>query len=258
MNPENLVIRLATGPQCATLASMVAVELTKKFEGKLSFPQAQIAITDKEQFDVKSLTEKFANEIFSIPIDPWFEEKRKISHFYKTCFSDNKWKNPNWEQVGFPSIEGKENLKRPEFIFSQMTVDEAFEAYALYFGKDRVWKEWTYKLIEVIKTVQPRPKQNYVMLHVGLNIPDLLNESYDDGISKNIIFMTPVEGIISAFRYRFETGKMYDVKRVTHLSALDQGHYAMCMYKSDDGEFNIGSLDRDYHNPDNGLRQVSF
>jgi len=256
MNPK---IKLASGAQCATLASLVAVALTKKFDGQLTFSQAQIAITDKNQIDVNLLAEKFANEIFSISIDPWVEENRKISHFYKTCFNENKWKNPNWEQVTISTAD--EKFKRLEFIFVEtMTEDDALDAYALRFGKDKVWKEWNDLLVKVIdrETVQARPKQNYAMIHVGGDEPDLLNKSYNDGISENIIFMTPLEGIISAFRYRFETGKMYDVKGVTRLSALDHDGYAMHMYGGNDGEFSMDSYDRDNRFSDVGLRQVSF
>lgn len=258
-NPEEVAIMLATGPQCATLAQMVALALTKKFDGKLAFSQAQIAITDKKQFAVDALAEKFASEIFAIPIDPWTEEKKKISLFYKTCFTDNKWKNPNWEQVTIPEPEG--NLKRLEFIFIEtMTEDDALDAYALRFGKDKVWKAWSDALVKVIDraTVQLRPKQNYAGLHVGGDEPDLLGKSYDDGISENIIFMTPLEGIISAFRYRFETGKMYDVVGITRLSALDRYGNAMCMYRGSHGEFCMGGSNRGNCYPDYGLRQFRF
>lgn len=258
MNPNEVTIMLATGPQCATLAQMVALALTKKFsEGKLSFSQAQIAITDSKQFVVNELAEKFVGEIFGISIDPWIEEKKKISHFYKSCFDDPKWKNPNWEQVTIST--GKEELKRPEFIFSKMTVQEAFDAYALYFGKDKVWKAWD-NISKAIdhETVQPRPGKNYAILHIGGDEPDLLNKSYDDGISENIIFMTPLEGIISAFRYRFETGKMYDVVGVTRLSALDRNGFAMLVYGDADGRFNVDGHRRGNRDPDRGLRQVSF
>lgn len=264
MNPKNfnsneLAIIKATGVQCATLGQMVAVALTKKFEGILSFSQAQIAITDKKQLDVNQLAEKFANEIFSILIDPWFEEKRKISLFYKTCFKDNKWKNPNWDQVTFPTIKG--DLKRPDFFFIEtMTEDDVLDAYDDYFGKDKVWKEWNYKLTKVInrETVQSRPKKNYVGLHVGGDEPDLLGKSYDDGISEKIIFMTPLEGIISAFRYQFETEKMYNLIGVTRLSALDRNDHAMHMYGNTNGKFHLHSSNRVSRDPGRGLRQICF
>jgi hypothetical protein len=254
MNPN---AKMATGAQCSTLAGMVAVALTKKFEGNLTFSQAQISITDKKQLDVNLLAEKFANEIFGIYIDLWSEEKAKISHFYKTCFKDKKWKNPDWEHSLIPGVN--DNLKRLEFIFIKMTEQEAFNAYLDYFGKDNVWKAWDdiTKNIDT-KTIQQRPKQNYPILHVGGDEPDLLNKSYDDGISENIIFMTPLEGIISAFRYRFETGKMYDVIGLTRLSALGRNGDAVRMCRVNDGRFSVDSRNRVYRNSYNGLRQVVF
>ena len=175
MNPNLNEQQMASGAQCSTLAGMIAVELTKSFDGKLTFHQVQTAITDKEQIDVKKLAEKFANEIFGIPIDPDADEKRKISHFYKTCFKDKRWKNPNLDKSAVPEAEG--NLKHPEFIFDEMTEDDAFEAYSEYFGKDKVWKEWNEKLSKIInhESVQVRPKGNYFMRHVGGDEPDMLN-----------------------------------------------------------------------------------
>jgi hypothetical protein len=261
MNPKKFDVKMANAVQYATLGQMVAIAVTKALDGKLTFDQAQTAITDVEQVDVKKIAVEVASQIFSIPIDPWFEEKRKISHFYKTCFTDNKWKNPNWEQVTIPSNKGKEYLKRPEFIFIEtMTEDDALDAYALRFGKDNVWTAWNEKLAKVIDrgTIQPRPAKNYAMLHVGGDEPDLLNKSYDDGVAEAIPFMTPLEGIISTFRYRFETGNMYDVKGITRLSALDCNGDAVSMGRGSHGLFSIDGHSRDFRYPDYGLRQVSF
>lgn len=215
------------------------------------------------QKEIEGISKGITQSVLSLSvIDPWIwiEEKRKISHFYKTCFNDKKWKNPNWDHVAIPTIEGL--LKRLEFIFPEMAkaIDVAFDAYVLRFGKDKVWKVWNEQLSKIIdfETVQPRPKQNYAMLHVGGDEPDLLKKSYNDGISENIIFMTPLEGIISAFRYRFETGKMYDVIGVTRLSTLDRSGSAMSMCGSTGGEFGVDGRGRDLRDPDRGLRQVSF
>jgi len=254
MNPKEEV-KKATGAQCATLASMIAVELTKRFDGKLTFDQAQSAITDQKQKVVILAADRFVNEIFSIPTDAYLEEKKKISHFYKSCFKDKKWQNPNWEQVAIP--EQKENLKRLEYIWNGMTEDEAFEAYALYFGKDKAWKYYD-SISKKIKTVQNRPSKNYVMLHVGGIEPDLLGKSYNDGIGENLIFMVPLEGIISAFRHRFETGEMYDIVGVTRFSALDHCGSAVGMGQLGNGEFNVGRNFRDSRLSNYGLRQVSF
>lgn len=58
--------KIATSAQCATFASMIAVELTKEFEGKLNFDHVQSFITDQNQEVVKLFAERFAIEIFNI------------------------------------------------------------------------------------------------------------------------------------------------------------------------------------------------
>lgn len=205
----------------------------------------------------KKATQKFLGLVNRKKKSLWGEEKSQISNFYKTCFKKKSW-IPNWESIkSLTYFEG--NFRRLEFIFPKMTVQEAFDAYANYFGKDKTWKAWD-DITKAInpETVQPRPGQNYAMLHVGGDEPDLLNKSYDDGVAEATIFMTPLEGIISAFRYRFETGNMYDVVGVTRLSALGRNGYAMRMYRNAYGKFGVDSDDRDERDPDRGLRQVIF
>ena len=87
MNPEEFVIKMANGVQCATLAGKVAVELTKAFEDKLSFSQAQVAITDVKQIDVKKMAEKIKGywyiSIFSLvilfPIGIYIVESKSVA-----------------------------------------------------------------------------------------------------------------------------------------------------------------------------------
>lgn len=202
----------------------------------------------------KKVTQKFLKLKNS---DPWVGEKVKIEKFYRVCFG-KKWVL-NWSEVKFPAVIG--NLKRPEFIFPEMNkvIDVAFDAYAKRFGQDKVWKAWK-KIAEAMnyETVQPRPGQSYVMLHVGGDEPDLLGYSYDMGIEQGILFMTSLEGIISAFRYRFETGKMYDVVGLTRLAALDHFGDAICMCGGSNGKFLMGSYDRGDRYPFGGLRRVCF
>ena len=111
---------------------------------------------------------------------------------------------------------------------------------------------------EVIKEQQERPNGDYAICHVGEDELDMLDKSYDDGISENIKFMVPKEGIISAFRYRTETGKMYDVKGLTRFAALDSDGDAINMCRISDGRFHIDNEDCDYRYCARGLRQVSF
>ena len=209
------------------------------------------------QQGLRATSKKITQRILWRNIDTWFEEKAKISHFYKTCFKDKKWKNPDWKRVMFPN--GNNNMKRLEFIFFEMTEQEAFDAYSNYFGKDKAWKAWD----DITKninheTVQSRPKQNYAIFHVGGSEPDLLNKSYNDGISENIIFMTPLEGIISAFRYRFETDKMYDVIGLTRFSAIDCNGKAVYMCMNNNCKLAIGSFNCGNRYIHSGLRQVGL
>jgi len=249
MNPKKEV-RLASGPQCATLAQMVALELTKTFEGKLTFDQAQVSITDREQLDVKKLAEKFCEEIFGIKADPWTEEKKRIETFYRKFFN----REIDWSKVSLP--EKIVGMNRLEYVFADISENALFEAYAKKFGKDNVWKYYS-SITQAIKSQQARPTGDYAVCHVGGDEPDMLGLSYDDGVEKEIKFMIPKEGILAAFRYRAETGKMYDVKGLTRFSALDSDGGAMCMCRGDGG-FYVGGGSRGSRYPHYGLRQVSF
>ncbi len=206
--------------------------------------------------DSKKVTQKFLG--LKSVIDPWTEEKAKILHFYRTCFKDKKWQNPDLSHLVPEVIQ---NLKRLDYAFPKMNpvIDVAFDAYADFFGKDKAWKAWK-KISEAMDyaSIQPRPKDDYFYLHVGGIEPDMLNKSYDDGVNEGIIFMTPLEGIISAFRHRFETGKMYDVIGVTRLSSLDCDGKVMNMCKDSDGRFSVDSFNRDYDLSNSGFRQACF
>ena len=148
-------------------------------------------------------------------------------------------------------------MKRLEVIFSDITEDDAFNAYAKQFGKDKVWKYYD-SITSSIKEQQARPEDDYAVCHVGGDEADMLGKSYDDGINAGIKFMIPKEGIISAFRYRTETGKMYDVKGLTRFAALDSDGDAMRMRRDVDGQFGISGGYRGLRDSDYGLRQVSF
>lgn len=110
------------------------------------------------------------------------------------------------------------------------------------------------------KTKQFRPDGNYCITHVGTVEPDKkhLNKSYDDFCSDGNKYMIPIEGIIFALRYRFETNNMLDVKGVTRFHALDSDDCVLCMGRGGDGRFCLDWLDRDNRNAVRGPRQVNF
>ncbi len=248
----NQVITPATSGQLVAIGFKIAGTITRVLgdSGKLSFESANHFVLSPDH-EVEKLTENFCKEIFGIEIDPWIEEKRRIEVFYKKFFS----RTIDWSKIVLPAWN--EKMKRLEYIFTDITEDQYFEAYAKKFGNNAVWKYYD-NIAESIKEQQVRPTSDYATCHVGGDEPDLLNKSYDDGINENIKFMIPKEGIISAFRYRTETNKMYDVKGLTRFAALDSVGGAMSMSRNNDGQFDVSYDYRDYRYPDHGLRQVDF
>ena len=219
-------------------------------DGGMSFEQANYLVLSEER-KLEKMTEKFCEEILGIKVDQWIEEKRRIEVFYKKFFN----RTIDWSKFSVPVK--KEGMNRLEVIFSDITEDDIFNAYANKFGEDKVWKYYD-SITNSIKGQQARPAVNYAFSHVGGYELDLLEKSYDDGISENVRFMVPKEGIIATFRHRVETGKMYDVKGLTRFAALDSSGYAMRMYRSSNGQFYISRDSCVYRDPDYGLRQVDF
>ena len=247
----NQIFTPATSGQLSAVGFKIAGTITRVLsEGNFSFEKANHLILNKEK-ELEKLTEKFCEEILGVNVDQWIEEKKRIEVFYKKFFS----RTIDWSKFSLPVKN--EKMNRLDFSFSDITDDQYFEAYAKKFGKDAVWKYYN-SITEAIKEQQARPTGDYPYCHVGGDEPDLLGKSYDDGISENIKFMIPKEGIISAFRYRVETGKMYDVKGFTRFAALDSDGDAMGMSRGSDGRFYVSFDHRDLHDPDYGLRQVGF
>src|SRR3989338_3482313 len=221
-------VKPATSGQLSAVGFKIAGTVTRVLsEGNFSFEEANYCILNDEKA-LEKLTEKFCEEIFGVKVDVWTEEKRRIEKFYKKFFN----RDVDWSKVSLPVKSGK--MSRLDFIFSDITEDDALTAYAKQFGKDSVWKAWD-SINKTIMTEQERPAGDYPYAHVGGDEPDMLGLSYDDGIEKAVKFMVQKEGIISAFRHRTETGKMYDVKGVTRFSALDSDGYAMSMLRLFDG-----------------------
>jgi len=247
----NQVIIPATSGQLSAVGFKIAGIVTRVLsEGNFSFEKANHLVLNNEK-ELEKLTEKFCEEILGVKVDQWTEEKRRIEKFYKKFFNQSI----DWTKFSLPVKN--EKMNRLDFSFLDITEDKYFEAYAEKFGKDAVWKYYN-SITEAIKEQQERPIGDYPYCHVGGDEPDLLNKSYDDGISGNIKFMIPKEGIISAFRYRVETGKMYDVKGLTRFAALDSDGNVMSMHRDYYGQFNVGGGNRGSRNPINGLRQVDF
>lgn len=139
------------------------------------------------------------------------------------------------------------------------TEDDIFNKYVQLFGEDSVWKNYT-NIRNSIREQQSRPKAARLLIHRGGQEPDAehLNKSYDMFYQDGKTYMIPIEGMIAALRYRVETTKMMDVKGLTRFHALDAYGYAMCMYRSSNGEFYVHSYYRDHCYSEYGPREVSF
>ncbi len=226
--------------ETAKLAGLQIDLLEKLREGLVTLEQL-------EKFNLLSLEER--ERIFGSNTDPWLSEKRKIEKFYKKFFN----RTIDWSVFSLP--KKTDRMNRLEVSFADLTEDQIFSAYAKKIGENSVWKYYE-SISKAIESQQERPAGDYAFCHVGGEEPDLLGKSYDDGIEAVTTFMVPKEGLVAAFRFRVETGKMYDVVGLTRFAALDGGGDAMFMFRDGSGRFIISSDFRDFRNPQCGLRQV--
>ena len=184
-------------------------------------------------------------------------EKHRISEFYLECLNTKV----DWTKISIPT--GPKDFKRMELILAGLTEDQIFEAYVKKFGQDRVWKAYQ-SISESIDRTEggepARPKGNYVILHRGGVEPDqeYLNKNYNDFEKDGNKYMIVKEGMITAFRYRFETGDMLDVKGVTRFHSLDADGDAMVMYRFNNDRLSIDRFSRVERYPFYGPRQVVF
>lgn len=178
--------------------------------------------------------------------DIWAEEKKRIEEFYLKFFN----REVIWSKIVIPVIK-KAGMNRLEVIFSDINEDEAFSAYVKKFGVNAVWKYYD-SITGAIHEQQERPAGDYAFYHVGGDEADMLVKSYNDGIK----FMAPKEGIVAAFRYRAETGKMYDVEGLTRFSAFDSAGDALLMRRGLDGQFYINRISSNSSYADCGLRKI--
>lgn len=220
----------------------------------LTMPKEQanaILRTDESKKAFQKKMKKLFGFEIELPIDTWEEQKQQISKFYLECFNITV----DWVIVVIPTaVVG---FKRLELILADLTEDQIFDAYAKKFGKDKVWKAYD-SIRNAIKEQQDRPKGDYVLLHRGGLEPDTkhLNKSYDDFFKDGNNYMVPKEGLIAVFRYRFETGNMFDVKGVTRFHALDSDGDVMSMYGNTGGEFCMGWSGRGHRSAGHGPRQL--
>ena len=149
-------------------------------------------------------------------VDPWKswgKEQEKISIFYQKLFK----RKVDWSKVELPIM--RYPYRKIEYIFSDITEDDMLEVYKEVFGEESVHTEFG-GITKNIHTQQLRPSKDYVVAHWGGLNPNLLCVQYSEIISHGIKAMIPKEGIIAAFRQRFETGECYDITHATQFASL--------------------------------------
>lgn len=244
--------------QCTRFVYAVAGQIAKQLEGQAenSLVQSIVASPDAiESIEAKQIIEEVVTRILQIKVDPWKREKEKIEKFYAKHFGI---KSIGWGKCPIPTTDIP-GMKVLEFFSARVTEDQIFAAYKKEFGEDEVYKAYN-SISKVIQVQQDRPKEDYCGLHKGGDEPDAehLNDTYDMFSADGNTYMVPKEGMIAAFRYRIETGKMYDMKGLTRFHALDSYGFVVGMCKDNKGRWNIGGGNREHSYSGSGPRQLVF
>ena len=239
----------ASGAQYARLGLTISNGVIDAVDGHFTTEEMQQVL--KNETFIREATKKIVSELLNIKIDPWADQKTKIERFYKSCFQ----LSVDWSKVLLP--EKFEDVNFLEYVLERITEDDVFNSYAKKFGKDKVWKYYD-NIRKSIKEQQVVPTGDYTFSHRGGLEPDIehMNKSYDDFYQDGNNYMVPKEGLLAAFRCRFETDKMWDVKGLTRFHALDSDGHAMRMGRNGDGRFDVGYGDRGDRDAVSGPRQV--
>jgi hypothetical protein len=222
----------------------------------LLYGQAQLILSQK---DAEKVLRKKVNTLFEVDIaDEWAEEKAWLENFWKTVFNYTI----NWNDFTLPA-------KTAEFPHLNI-MPTGFTAEQIYSGimncKNFAFKKRSKyysdidEAIKNAKAVQVHATGNYAWADRGTAEPDAchLGKSYDDAIEAKILFLGPIEYLLSCAEFELRTGKVYDVKGLTRLSVLDADGNAM--YGSWSGGFGsrLSNGIRDDRSADHGPREAVF
>ncbi|MBP6908227.1 MAG: hypothetical protein KBB75_00170 [Candidatus Pacebacteria bacterium] len=253
MNNAKETIESASGWQHARLGLIITNGVIDAIRGKLNTDEMQ-EILRNEDF-IRKASEKITAELLNIPIDPWAGQKKKIERFYKSIFN----LTIDWSKVSLPAYD--EKYPRLEYVHGAFHRREYIDGYKKKFGDSSVGPNpYSQTPDSAVKTEQDHPKGNYCFAWKGTIEPDQehLNKSYNDFCSDGNQYMIPKEGIIVAFRERFESGNMLDIKGLTRFHALDFGDCTMDMRRNGGGRFEVGFDSRGDRNSFYGPRQIRF
>jgi len=204
----------------------------------------------------KRATKKFLGLVNAPKSDPWFLEKKKIERFYKSVFN----LTIDWSTTTLPEYDKKR--PRLEYVHKKFNCRRYITAYKKNFGENSVSSDNSYSQDpdRAIYEQQDRPEGNYCFAWKGSIEPDVehLNKSYEDFFSDGNKYMIPKEGIIVAFRERFETRGMLDIEGFTCFHALVFDNCALNMCRNGGGQFRVNSVVRGRCYSDSGPRQINL
>ncbi len=234
----------------------------------------------------KSLKETSGHKVAGLTIDimsKWRKEEistQQIENFLSMTFAEREEKfgrspwqvHINSNQKFYKEVFGLDiditlsvPLSPVDFVgllyIPQMKGDLAVKAYRKIFGDTSVYdNDYSKNIDTMIKEQQTRPDGPYWIRHRNSIEPDAehRNKSYNDFHKDGNNYMVPLEGILFALYYRWQTGQMIDVVGVTRFHALDTDGGVLGMIRNGDSQFRLVWHGRDSRFSDYGPRQVNF
>lgn len=178
--------------------------------------------------------------------DPWSTQKANVERFWKVLFPEYII---NWSDYVLP--EYSDRYSHLNIMPAGFTGEQIYAAIQnckvfKFKGRSKCMNNIDQALRRA-KFVEPRPTGNYSWADGGTAGPDQehLNKSYVDSINAGLIFMGPVEYLLSCALYEFLTGNVYDIKGVTRLSVRDSNGHAVsgCWRGGDSSDLGWGYCD---------------
>lgn len=243
----------ASGAQNARFGLIITNGILDAIDGKFTVEGMQEL--QKNETLIRDITKKVASKILNIPIDPWADQKKKVERFYKSNFN----LTIDWSKVTLPAYD--ETRPRLEYVHAEFNCKRYINAYKKKYGDNSVASNsYSQDPDSAIHTQQNRPQVNYCIAWAGTIEPDTehLGKSYDDFHTDGNKYMIPKEGIIAAFRGRFSTSKILDIKGYTRFHALDSDGHVLDMHRHGNVQFHVGRDSRGSRISTLGPRQISF
>jgi hypothetical protein len=211
----------------------------------------EITVQQIESFLQMTFAER--EEKFGRIVNPWQEHLDSNQKFYKEIFGLDI-------DMTLALPEAPEDFVGLLYI-PQMGGDLAVKAYKKLFGDNSVYdSDYSKNIDAVIKEQQDRPIAPYWIRHRNGVEPDSEhhNKSYDDFHKDGNKYMVPLEGILFALYYRWQTKYMIDVIGITRFHALDSDGHVLRMRGDDVSQFYLDWYSRGIRRVDSGPRQVNF